>query len=59
MAVTYKKITTVGEISQLPAEATVFVNDSGALKQAKIALLSNGAGGADSAALHFKGVVAV
>lgn len=58
MAVTYKKITTVGEISQLSAGATVFVNDSGALKQAKVALFANGAGGTDAAALHFKGVVA-
>jgi hypothetical protein len=50
MAVTYKKITTVGEITQLSAGATIFVNDSGALKQAKVALFANGAGGTDASA---------
>ena len=59
MAVNYKKITTVNEITQLSAGATVFVNDSGALKQAKLALITGGAttGGADASALHFKGVL--
>ena len=43
---TYKKITTVSEISQLSAGATIFVNDSGTLKQAKVALISGGGNGA-------------
>ena len=50
MAGTYKKTTTVGEITQLSAGATIFVNDSGALKQAKVALFANGAGGTDASA---------
>ena len=43
---TYKKITTVSEISQLSSGATVFVNDAGALRQAKLALIVGGATGA-------------
>lgn len=58
MTVSYKKITTVSEAAQLSQGATVFVNDSGALKQAKLALITGGtSGGTDSQALHFKGVL--
>ena len=45
MALNYKRITTVDEISQLSAGATVFVNDVGKLRQAKLALLTGAAGG--------------
>lgn len=58
MAVNYKKITTVSEASQLSTDATVFVNVSGSLRQAKLALItgSGSSEGTDSSALHFKGV---
>lgn len=38
----YRKITTVTEAAQLHAGTTVFINDAGTLKQAKLALLSTG-----------------
>lgn len=56
MSLTYKKITTVDEIAQLSDGATIFVNDNGVLRQAKIALFVSGTGGSDTAALHFKGL---
>lgn len=56
MSMNYKMITTVGEVTQLSPDATIFVNDAGELKQAKVALFPGGSGSADPAALHFRGV---
>jgi len=47
----------VSEASSLASDATIFVNDRGALKQTPIAVLSGAMTGSDATALHFKGVL--
>lgn len=57
MSINSKMITTVDEVAHLSADATIFVNESGKLKQAKATLFASAFGGFDYAALHFRGVL--
>ena len=47
----------MSEASSLASDATIFVNDGGALKQTPVAVLSGAMTGSDATALHFKGVL--